>query len=793
MAKEKILDIIKSSKTIDSAYDIKLNKGQGTNAASATRKDYVDSQDALKVNKAGDTMTGNLITSGALVADGVIRTKYSVETYDTTSTYGIRDTILGSAAYIQAGKVDRDVADQKLILSGWLGTPLTMLKFSMANGVNPQVTWGSTNHDILHRGNLPNAADVGAVSKTGDVMTGDLRFSQEKTGITLHPTAAVTGIYNGTGDAATQDATNIQIKSWYGVGIAPTAGLLPSMTLGQNSVWINARTGDIETIGKTTQNRVVIKGNAPSNYFIETDSATQKTYIQVVDGDSFRLHEDNTGITEANLIFRARGTDKRFEIRNPVSSTAQISDINALTRKDYVDSEILKQVAKTGDTMTGNLTVPTVLLSNSQSNLINSTTRKDYVDGEIAKQVAKTGDTMTGVLTVGAEVRSTLSNSYRLLNGTSSIYGTFWRNDGANLYLMLTNANDALGNYNALRPFIVSLNTGITTLSADSCIANSTQKIFHDKYAPRITQSEYLDTGSDLNNMAMYTGGLTISRFGSGVANRPTVVNSANTILGINPITGYKHQLVFSSDGKMYNRYNDNVSWSDWGQVYTSIYRPTPAEVGAVNKTGDTMTGNLSFSDTGEGVRFAAFNSGSGIYNGTGDGASQDATNIQIKSWQGIGISPTAGLPSGMTMGQNSIWIDARIGDITTIGSVNSNGLYLKNVTSNTYTYFDAIPTKEAGIRFRNNGLDRWKLYQNITTESGGNSGSDFVLNAYSDTGSLLATAITVTRSDQVTKFLKVPIVSSAQGTEVNSLTRKDYVDGQVAALLARIVALESK
>ncbi|MFZ4170915.1 hypothetical protein ACEV60_19965 [Enterobacter ludwigii] len=39
-------------------------------------------------------------------------------------------------------------------------------------------------------------------------------------------------------------------------------------------------------------------------------------------------------------------------------------------------------------------------------------------------------------------------------------YGTFWRNDGTNLYLMLTNNGDPYGNYNNLRPLRVSVATG---------------------------------------------------------------------------------------------------------------------------------------------------------------------------------------------------------------------------------------------------------------------------------------------------------------------------------------------
>lgn len=60
------------------------------------------------------------------------------------------------------------------------------------------------------------------------------------------------------------------------------------------------------------------------------------------------------------------------------------------------------------------------------------------------------------------ETKATSANAWRIAYGS---YGTFWRNDGANLYLMLTNAGDNVGNYNALRPFMVNLPTGKVTLA----------------------------------------------------------------------------------------------------------------------------------------------------------------------------------------------------------------------------------------------------------------------------------------------------------------------------------------
>ena len=69
---------------------------------------------------------------------------------------------------------------------------------------------------------------------------------------------------------------------------------------------------------------------------------------------------------------------------------------------------------------------------------------------------------VTGIVRSSAELQSTSANGFRIGYGG---YGTFWRNDGVNLYLMLTNQNDPWGGYNALRPFRVSLNNGEVVIS----------------------------------------------------------------------------------------------------------------------------------------------------------------------------------------------------------------------------------------------------------------------------------------------------------------------------------------
>jgi hypothetical protein len=82
------------------------------------------------------------------------------------------------------------------------------------------------------------------------------------------------------------------------------------------------------------------------------------------------------------------------------------------------------------------------------------------------------------------EIASTSGNNFRIVSGN---YGTFWRNDGGSLYLMLTNSGDQFGNYNAFRPFAVNLTTGkvninnglgITTLADGTNTADAASTAF---------------------------------------------------------------------------------------------------------------------------------------------------------------------------------------------------------------------------------------------------------------------------------------------------------------------------
>ena len=97
-------------------------------------------------------------------------------------------------------------------------------------------------------------------------------------------------------------------------------------------------------------------------------------------------------------------------------SEAQGTESNALTRKDYVDAELAKKLNLTGGTLTGNLNTPRVLVSGVQGAEGNALTRKDYVDTELSRKLNLTGDTMTGAL----YVNEALHSRARITNDISS-------------------------------------------------------------------------------------------------------------------------------------------------------------------------------------------------------------------------------------------------------------------------------------------------------------------------------------------------------------------------------------
>lgn len=85
---------------------------------------------------------------------------------------------------------------------------------------------------------------------------------------------------------------------------------------------------------------------------------------------------------------------------------------------------------------------------------------KEESDGRFVKKAGDDG--ITGVLKSTAEFQTAGAQSYRIANAS---YGSFWRQDSNDLYLLLTNKNDAYGNFNDFRPLKVNLATGMVEIN----------------------------------------------------------------------------------------------------------------------------------------------------------------------------------------------------------------------------------------------------------------------------------------------------------------------------------------
>jgi Chaperone of endosialidase len=73
---------------------------------------------------------------------------------------------------------------------------------------------------------------------------------------------------------------------------------------------------------------------------------------------------------------------------------------------------------------------------------------------------------VSGDIRASGQIMSTSANSFRMVQGN---YGSFFRNDGADLYMMSTASGDQYGNWNSLRPFRFNFTSG-TTFIGDSAI-----------------------------------------------------------------------------------------------------------------------------------------------------------------------------------------------------------------------------------------------------------------------------------------------------------------------------------
>jgi hypothetical protein len=125
--------------------------------------------------------------------------------------------------------------------------------------------------------------------------------------------------------------------------------------------------------------------------------------------------------------------------------------------------------------------------------------------GTVTNGVYTTGDqSIAGNKTFSNEVRTTSNNSFRMVAGN---YGSFWRNDGSNLFLMSTASADQYGSWNSYRPITYTFSNGSLSLTSAQTLLLTAQNQYNIKFETGGTgyweiwglntgSSELLHTGS---------------------------------------------------------------------------------------------------------------------------------------------------------------------------------------------------------------------------------------------------------------------------------------------------------
>lgn len=584
MAQEKVLDIIKSRKIIESAYGINLNAAQGTAANSLTRRDFVEAQDALKVSKSGDTMSGNLTVPKVLLsaaqgaeANSVARRDFVESTVD-ASGKGVKDLTIALPAgapatgYIPVMFRTNGTSDSFVFidtLRSGSAHPMNNCSFLgnvRASGLTDrgsyavgQFTIFSESERAIHSIHRPTEVingyvvyvetrafpitvrvDIGTTvtAHATDVTYGtsvfkvDGQVSGNTKTIVLANFDKGTGTYNGSnrvydnGYNPTPEAVGALPVN----GNAVTASRLQTARLiagvpfdGTSNISISAtNVGALPITGGTLTGGLVVNANVNAGGLFSTGSITANTTASY---SGLRLSSNSTGYSE---IVPRRAGEADFIWTNGIryynSGNYWAIGVNKIYHEGFKPTATdVGAVSKAGDTMSGSLEVRTKVVLRDANGIAKATF------------------------------------------GIGSDRDIFINNVTSDKYLQLKD---------------------------DGSLQYSNNRIYHEGNKPTPE-----DVGAVSKAGDTMTGGLTINRndshinFGIADGTRKWHLETlpGSRLRVVESDVAVHTEFIPGGDLKV----KGNL-FSGSSKVYHEGFKPTPGDVGAVNKTGDTMTGALT-------------------------------------------------------------------------------------------------------------------------------------------------------------------------------------------------------
>lgn len=346
-------------------------------AIAKNAQDILDAQNAIDEINSNMTTLNNRINAFQVSIASINDTLAKMQSGEVTLPY--IPTAGGNATGPITVGANAKLSEGGLTFVNSLGTISNIAAPQKANDATNKQYVDKAIEDAQIAGGGGTGEDPNAVKKTGDTMTGALQFAQ-----------------------ASGDTANLALDYQ---GISAGAGQTIKITgLAAPTTDSDAATKayvDNKVIDVPTDTQVDDKITEATKDFVTADDVstqiTQATQDLVTDT---QLQQATSGLATQDQLTQATSglisesaVDTKLNAYLPLSGGALTGAITVLTptantnpaTKQYVDTGVGNRVAKTGDTMTGNLILPATTSTTPSSAAVT----KSYVDAQIKTQVER--------------------------------------------------------------------------------------------------------------------------------------------------------------------------------------------------------------------------------------------------------------------------------------------------------------------------------------------------------------------------------------------------------------------
>lgn len=284
------------------------------------------------------------------------RDVYGIDGYDTLwAQIGIRQYNnakpdgMSSSPYLYGAVVSLPASGTRLDI--WYNHMSSASDYN-TNGIQYRSGWGTDKKPwrmLLDNVNYASYSDGRYVKKAGDTMTGDLTMNNTK-GFNIGGGTRVVKTsgnwIHGGGDAASSTDANLRFASWQGIGWYPTVSG-QTVAQGNNAMWLNVRTGNLDTHGAITAHtnylaanwdsaRRLVLGGGSSYAWIDSRNSSNNVLCNIA------LHDNKVVIgnyAESSRFVSTVGTGKQPYQCN---STTLNTNLNA----DLLDNWHIKDIPR---------------------------------------------------------------------------------------------------------------------------------------------------------------------------------------------------------------------------------------------------------------------------------------------------------------------------------------------------------------------------------------------------------------------------------------------------------------